>query len=85
VTWGNDTQEFERVLPMLKYVETDSPNKVHRPGCIKCRDRAFFISPIGLLCKIHAPLAAAEFGWIPVQVRDSDLIASETWGPGGGS
>jgi hypothetical protein len=67
---------------MLQLVEAASPDKAHRPACIKCRDRASFISPIGLLCKIHAPLAAAEFGWIPVQMRDTDLAASETWGPG---
>lgn len=39
-------------------------------GCIKCGRRAAFLCPLGALCPTDALLAAARFGWIPIQIRD---------------
>lgn len=78
MTWANDAQEIDCLLPMLLRVETVTTENYQRLTCKKCQDKASFISPIGLLCKTHALLAAADFGWLPVQVREPRQAESKS-------
>ena len=64
---------------MLRLVESASPDNHQRLVCIKCRKHASFISPVGLLCRTDALVAAIRHDWLPVQVAESDLAAWESW------
>jgi len=65
---------------MLQRVESASPDNHQRLVCTRCRRHASFITPVGLLCRTDALIAAIHHGWLPVQVKESDLAAWETWG-----
>ena len=64
---------------MLQRVESASPDNHKRLVCVRCREQASFISPIGLLCQTDAILSAIRHGWIPSQVKEGDLASSKAW------